>query len=433
MGRTESWETRVDSTEISGVPGRTVVRRSLGAVYVAGGISAFGTQMTLLALPWLVLESTGSATRTGLLFAVQVLPMALLGFGGGEVIHRLGARRTMVIADATRVPVIALVPVLSALHVLNLGVLLAIVVVLGVLGVPYFAAQRVLATELAGSDPRALTRANSVLEGGFNVAAFAGPAAAGVLIALLGAQQVLWFDAASYAVSCLLLWRLVPRGAGTAQPPTTARTGVMAGVRALRGDDFLRPVMVSTVTFGFLLRILTIAMPLLAFERFGRDAAVGGLLVGGFGAGALIGSLISYLVANRLSPAWLMGVSAVQLVLPLWVLMTPAPVAVLVVALAVSGASLPLSNAPFFSILATRFPGEVRTKVMQSVITISNIAGPLGSLAGGVAMDRLGVTPTLAGLAALASLAALNLLRAIRRLHRPVERAGPVEGPLSHV
>jgi predicted MFS family arabinose efflux permease len=113
-----------------------------------------------------------------------------------------------------------------------------------------------------------------------------------------------------------------------------------------------------------------------------------------------------------------MGLSAIQLVLPLWVLLTPAPAGVLVAALAVSAAALPLSNAPFFSILATRFPGEVRAKVMQSVITISNIAGPLGFLAGGVAMDRLGVTTTLLGLAALSTLAAINLLLAVRRLEQ---------------
>ena len=417
----------MQNTEVSENSEPTGAGRSLRAVYVAGGTSVFGTQMTLLALPWLVLESSGSATRTGLVFAVQVLPMALLGLVGSEAIHRLGARRTMVVADAARAVAIGLVPALSAAGLLGLGALLAIVAAVGVLGVPYFAAQRLLATELTGPDPRRLTRTNSVLEGGFNFAMFAGPAAAGVLIALIGAAQVLWFDAASYAFSCLLLSLFVPRGAGSSQPAAAIRPGILAGLRALRDDDFMRPVMISTIAFGFLLRILTLSLPLLAFERFGRDARVGGLLVAGFGAGALIGSFISYLIANRLSPARLMGLSVVQLVLPLWVLATPAPVALLVVALAVAAAGLPLNNAPFFSILATRFPDEVRTKVVQSVVTLSNIAGPLGYLAGGLAMQSLGVTPTLFAVAALCSLAAANLLRVIRRLERPAERAGPAD------
>ncbi|MFI9642395.1 MFS transporter [Micromonospora sp. NPDC051925] len=405
-------------------PGPAPARRALAAVYVAGSGSAFGTQMTSLALPWLVLERTGSAPQAGLLFAVSVLPMALLGFVGGEVIERFGARRTMVVADFAQAGAIAAVPVLAAVDRLSFPLLLAIVAVIGVLGVPYFAAQRDLATELAGPDPKALMRANSVLEGCFNVAALAGPAVAGVLIATLGAERVLWFDAATYALSGLLLWWFVPRTWRTEPPPspqqeqhtTTAHTGVLAGVRAVRGDDFLRRVMVSTVSFGFLLRVLMLALPLLAFDRFGGDAKVGGLLLSGFGAGAIVGAAISYLIGSRLSPALVFGLSAFQLVVPWWVLLFDVPVPVLVAALAVSGAALPLSNAPFFSILATRFAADIRAKVIQAVMTISNIAGPLGFLAGGMAIGRFGVTTTLLVLATLSTLAAVNLVVALRRL-----------------
>lgn len=408
--------------------GERTAQRALAAVFVAGGGSAFGTQMTTLALPWLVLESTDSAARAGLVFAVSVLPMALLGFAGGEVIQRLGARRTMVIADFAQAPAIAAVPLLAAAGLLTFPRLLTIVAILGVLGVPYFAAQRDLATELAGPDPKALMRANSVLEGSYNVAALAGPAVAGVLIAALGAQQVLWIDAVTYALSGLLLWWFVPRTRRAAPPRQqhpAADTGILAGVRAVRGDDFLRPVMVSTVSFGFLLRVLMLALPVLAFDRFGGDAKVGGLLLSGFGAGAIAGAAVSYLIGSRLSPSLVFGLASFQLVLPWWVLLGDAPVPVLVGALAVSGAALPLSNAPFFSILATRFAADIRAKVIQAVMTISNIAGPLGFLVGGLAIGRFGVTATLFALAALSSLAALNLVVALRRLGPSVLSGAP--------
>ncbi|WKU02972.1 MFS transporter [Micromonospora sp. HUAS LYJ1] len=402
-------------------PGPAPARRALAAVYVAGSGSAFGSQMTMLALPWLVLESTDSAPRAGLVFAVSVLPMALLGFVGGEVIQRFGARRTMVVADVAQAVAIAVIPVLAALDRLSFPLLLAVVAVIGVLGVPYFAAQRDLATELVGPDPKALMRANSVLEGCSNVAALAGPAVAGVLIATLGAEQVLWFDAATYALSGLLLWWFVPRTPRVAAPPprpeqrTVTHTGVLAGVRAVLGDDFLRRVMVSTVSFGFLMRVLMLALPLLAFDRFGGDAKVGGLLLSGFGAGAIAGAAVSYLIGSRLSPMLVFGLAAFQLVLPWWVLLFDVPVPVLVGALAVSGAALPLSNAPFFSILATRFAADIRAKVIQAVMTISNIAGPLGFVAGGMAIGRFGVTATLLVLAVLSTLAAVNLVVALRR------------------
>ncbi|MFI7550875.1 MFS transporter [Micromonospora sediminimaris] len=421
------------STAPSPAPGTT--RRALAAVYAAGAGSAVGTQMTTLALPWLVLESTGSAPRAGLVFAVSVLPMALLGFVGGEVIQRYGARRTMVVIDFAQFVAIGSIPALAALGLLSFPLLLTIVAVIGVLGVPYFAAQRDLATELAGPDPKALMRANSVLEGCFNIAALAGPAIAGVLIATLGADKVLLFDAVTSAVSGLLLWWFVPRTRRT-EPATPApqerqtpdHAGVLAGVRALLRDDFLRRVMVTTISFGFLMRVLMLALPLLAFARFAGDARVGGLLLSGFGAGAIAGAAVSYLIGSRLSPTMVFGLAAFQLVLPWWVLLFEVPVPVLVAALAVSGAALPLSNAPFFSILATRFAADIRAKVIQAVMTISNIAGPLGFLAGGMAIGRFGVTTTLLVLAALSTLAAVNLVVALRHFD-PVAPTSPQPEP----
>lgn len=398
-------------------------RGALTAVYVAGGVSAMGTQMTMLALPWLVLETTGSATRTGAVFAVQVLPLALLGFLGAEVLQRLGAHRTMIIGDLVRAPVVALVPLLHALGALSLPVLLAIVAAHGVCGVPYYASQRVLAAELVGTDARALTRANSVLEGIFNATSFAGPATAGVLIAAMGAAQVIWLDAATFVVSAALLLLFVPQVTG--RPASSARgpRGLWAGLRRLREDPFLRQSVPSTVLYGFLLRVLAIALPLLAFDRFAGDARLGGLLVAGSGAGALAGSLITYLVATRVGPRPLVSVSAVLLALPLWVLVLPAPAAVLAGAVAVASAAVPLSNAPYFSILTARVPVEFRPKVLQSVITISNIAGPLGFLSAGALTDGVGITTTLFVVATLATLSTVNILAAMRHLHERADGA----------
>jgi MFS family permease len=387
----------------------------LHALYTASGISSFGSQMTMLALPWLVLETSGSATRTGLVFAVQVLPMALLGFLGGEVMHRYGARRVMVVADAARAPVVALVPILHTVHALNFAVLLTIVAVLGLLGVPYTASQHIVAVDLIGDDARALSRANSVLEGIYSGCSFAGPAVAGALIALIGTEQVLWIDAVSFAASWGMLAGLVP-AAGKTGPMTSHESGVLLGLRRLFADPFLGRTAISTVLFGFLLRVLAIALPLLAYRTFHGNVRLAGLLLAGSGAGALVGSLLSYLVSTRMAPTRLAGASAVLLALPLWMLTLPVPPAVLVAAVAITSAAVPLSNAPYFALLTTRVPSEHRPKVLQAVFTLSNIAGPLGFLSAGVLMDRVGDRMTLTLVALLATLAAANFLLALRQL-----------------
>ncbi|MFI6145845.1 MFS transporter [Streptomyces sp. NPDC051109] len=390
--------------------------RALTAVYVAGAVTALGTQMTMLALPWLVLETTGSATRAGLVFAGQVLPMALLGFAGGEVIQRLGARRTMVISDLARAPVVALIPLLQNLGALNLAVLMAIVVALGALAVPYHAAQRVLAMELLSPHARSLARANSALAGVTNGSAFVGPALAGALIPLVGTTSVIWLDAASFAFSGLLLLRRVPAGGGGAEGSAAGPRGLWAGVRHLCGDWFLSRAMLSTVVFGLMLRTQMITMPVLAFARFEGDARVGGLLIAAYGAGGLVGSVAAYVLAARVAPVRLACTALVCVALPLWTLLVPVPASALVVAIGLSSAAAPLANAPLMGLLSARLPDGFGPKVLQAVVTISTLAGPLGFLAAGAVLDRAGVAAALGGVAALATFGSGNLILALRRL-----------------
>ncbi|MFK0063941.1 MFS transporter [Streptomyces werraensis] len=390
--------------------------RALTAVYVAGAVTALGTQMTMLALPWLVLETTGSATRAGLVFAAQVLPMALLGFAGGEVIQRLGARRTMVVSDLARAPVVALIPLLQTLGALNPAVLVAIVAALGALAVPYHAAQRVLAMELLSPHARSLARANSALEGVQNGSALAGPALAGALIPLVGTTSVVWLDAATFAFSGLLLLRRVPAGGGGAGGSAAGPRGLWAGVRHLCGDWFLSRAMLSTVVFGLMLRTLMITMPVLAFARFEGDARVGGLLIAALGAGGLVGSVAAYVLAARVAPVRLACTALVCVALPLWTLLVPVPAGVLVVAVGLSSAAAPLANAPLMGLLSARLPDGLGPKALQAVVTISTLAGPLGFLAAGAVLARAGVAATLWGVAALATFGSGNLILALRRL-----------------
>lgn len=401
------------------------------AMYVAGGVSSFGTQMTMLALPWLVLETTGSAARTGLVYAVQVLPLALLGFAGGSVLQRLGARRTLLLGDAARAPLVAAVPILHAVDALSLGLLLALVALVGLFGVPYAASQRVLAMDLIGDSPHALTRAYGVLDGVYNAAAFGGPAVAGALIAVLGAEGVLWIDAASYVFSFLILLTLVPRTADRAAPEARHRSA-WAGLRYLRTDRFLSQAVISTVLFGFVLRVLALSLPLLAYTRFGHDARSGGLLVAASGAGALIGSLVTYLVSSRVAPVRLARAAMVMVAVPLWFLLLPAAPAALAVAVAVSSAAVTVSNAPYAAIVSTRAPAAVLPAVIQTVITIGNIAGPLGLLLAGVLTDRVGIGASLLVVAVTATLATVNVLVALSRMH-PAPAEPTPERTLGHV
>ncbi len=252
-------------------------RRALSGLLAAELVSAFGSQLTRLALPWFVLVETGSPARMSLVFAAQLLPAALLGLPSGAVVQRIGARTTMIGADLARAPLIALVPLLHALDLPNFPLLLVIAVALGVFSTPYYASQRLVLPELLGEDERAVARANSLIEGTTEAASLVGPAVAGLLIALVGAANVLWIDAASFLVSGLALLLLVPphgRSVDEEQP-----RGLLAGLRFLLADPLLRPMVFSTLAFGAAGPMLFAALPYLAFARYDQDPKIAGWLL----------------------------------------------------------------------------------------------------------------------------------------------------------
>src|SRR5438477_9448110 len=86
--------------------------RPLAALLVAEVISTTGSQMTWLALPWFVLVTTGSATKTSFVLAAELAGLAVFGLPGGRLLGRLGARRTMILCDGTRAPLMLVIPLL---------------------------------------------------------------------------------------------------------------------------------------------------------------------------------------------------------------------------------------------------------------------------------------------------------------------------------
>src|SRR5947208_12674296 len=108
--------------------------------------------MTWLALPWFVLVTTGSATKTSLVMAAELIGLALLGFPGGRLLGRLGARRTMILCDSARAPLMLVIPVLHWTVGISFAVLIAIAFGLGAFAAPYFAGQKVIVPELLGED-----------------------------------------------------------------------------------------------------------------------------------------------------------------------------------------------------------------------------------------------------------------------------------------
>ena len=199
---------RVSSTQIRAIVGAEVV-------------SSVGSSMTVLALPWFVLVTTGSATKLGLVLGIGSIPFVTLPLLAGSLI----ARTTLL--DPTFMG--AAIPALYSLHALSFPLLVVLVALTNVFLAAHMPAQRLILGEIVGDEESLVARVNAYLDGAQTTAPLVGPALAGVLIVALGPTNVLYVDAATFGVAAIAVGLFVPRR----KPPATEaeERGLLAGLR----------------------------------------------------------------------------------------------------------------------------------------------------------------------------------------------------------
>jgi MFS family permease len=348
------------------------------ALFGAELVSASGSAMTFVALPWFVLVTTGSATRMSFVLAAEILPMALLGIPSGTVVSRLGARRSMLVSDLVRAPLVALVPVLHWTGHLTFALLLVVAFLLGVFMAPYAAAQRSIIPEVLGDDETAVAKASGLFSAANHLPLVVGPSIAGVLIAWLGTAPLLVVDGGTFLFAFLTVLTLVR--AGKPVPSDDESRGILAGVRYLARDALLGPVTLTIIVLDGAANSISVAVPLLAYTRYDRDPHVAGWIFTAFGIGALAGSFLVMKLLDRVAPLRLACVGMVAATLPLWIVVAPVPWPVAGLAVVLCGLFVPLIQAPLMGIITTRPPAALRAKVMTAVMAASGAGGPLGRL-----------------------------------------------------
>jgi MFS family permease len=366
---------------------------ALLAILARDVISTAGSQMTWVALPWFVLTTTGSATRMAIVVAVEAAALGIVGFAAGNLVGRLGLRRTMLVADACRVPLLAAIPILYTAGHLSFPLLLVLVFAIGAFGTPSFVSKAAVLPEIVGEDEGVLGEANALLQAAMRVALVLGPVLAGVLIGLVGATNVLYIDAATFLVGFLLVALFVR--VGEARPDTDESRGLGAGVRFLLGDRLLRPWSIAIVAGDTAWLAFFVTMPFLVVTRFGDRPEILGWLLGAWGLGAVLGSVLIFRVVRRVDGLLLGSVGELAMILPVWAFLADPPAVFLVAAMFASGLANGLVNAPIWTIFTLRTPAALRPKAWAAIIATTSLLGPLALLGTGAALDSIGLTATL--------------------------------------
>ncbi len=386
------------------------MRRPLYGWLTAEAVSLTGTRVSMIALPWFVLTTTGSATKTGLVALAELLPMVLLKVLGGPVIDRVGPRRVAITCDLASVLAIGAIPLLHGLDLLSFPVFLALVALAGALRGPADGAKHAMVPSLVREAGVPLERATGLHSTVERTSGMLGAAFAGGLVAAFGPANALVLNALTFAVSAgVLAWstRALPRSvekvaesahmcADSADSSTGYGRQLREGWDFLRGDAVLLGISVMVALTNLLdIAYTTVLLPVWADDRGGGAAAIG-VVLAVFGGASALGAICAAAWAARLPRyrtyllAFLVGGAPRFVVLafdtPLW--------GVLAVSVA-SGFACGFLNPVLGAVIFERIPEPLVGRVSSLTTAMCFALMPLGGLLGGVLIGGIGLSPAL--------------------------------------
>ncbi|WP_067498964.1 MFS transporter [Actinoplanes sp. TFC3] len=405
-------------------------RRSAYGLLLAEAVSVTGTRMSVVAVPWFVLQTTGDPLLTGVAAFVEMGALVVARILGGPLVDRVGFRVTSISGDLVAGLVLGLVPVLYAAGLLAYPMLLVLVGLAGLFRGPSDNAKYAMVPDVAAAAGWSNERAAGLADSVNRLGSLIGAPLGGVLVALIEAPAVIAVDAGSFllaagAVACFV--RTSSRGSpGSAESEDGYLASLAAGMRFVRQDPLLRAIVAMVLLTNLLDQAMTaVLIPVWGNDRF-HDAAPVGVVFGAVSAGAFAGSLLVSVYGGRL-PRWrtyaiafLVGAVPRIFVLALPVGL-PVVVGVALVGGVLIGAINPLLSAAEFE----RIPARLRARVLGAVGGLAWAGIPLGGLVGGALATTLGVTGSILVVGTAYLLVTLDpLIR--RRTWRLMDRGTPI-------
>lgn len=241
---------------------------------------------------WLVYELTGSKTATGLIGMAQYLPAILIGVFAGAAVDRLNRKYVMIVADAARVLLVALIPTLYLLGYmtgLRLGLLAFCIAVFTTLFYP--AREAIIPQIVERAD---LTRTGSLLQGSYAFAYFIGPVLAAAMLPWAKISGLFFGDAATYAVSLILLLWLRPKPLPKSiEKPPAPLVLVREGLAYAKSHGLVRGLLLLTAADNlFIMGPALVGAPLYVRLHLGLGAGAYAATEGAFALGMLVGSVL---------------------------------------------------------------------------------------------------------------------------------------------
>lgn len=372
-------------------------RTPLFALLAANTISFVGDALMLIAIPWFVLQTTGSVAKTGIAAFFETLPTFISALLGSALVDRLGYKRMSIVSDMTSCLSVALIPLLYHLTGLAFWQLLVLIFLAGFFQAPGSTARSALLPDLAPLAKMSLERANAASDGIRRVSLFIGAPLAGFLIALLGTSDLLWLDAISFAISAALIGLALPRSAAVhAQAEEgTYLANILAGLRFIRQNQLLLAIIFTVMITNLLDEaFFSVALPAYVKHFFG-SAVLLGVLSACIGGAAFVSTIIFGTIGHRLPRRLTFALGFMALSVRFFVFALVPFLPVLIIANIMSGLGAGPINPIIYTVEQEVVPPQMRARVFGTTTAGAYIGIPLGAFLCGYLIQWVGILPSM--------------------------------------
>jgi MFS family permease len=361
--------------------------RAFGALAAARIVSLTGDSLSLVALMLLVADRAGDALAVALLLLVGDFAPSLLGPLTGAVSDRFDLRRVMIVAELAQGALILVI----AVALPPLPVLLVLVALRAVAGQVFLPASRTAMPALVADED--LPPANALLGFGANSGEVLGPLLAAALVGVIGIPGVLLVDAASFALSAVLL--LAVPSLRPAPSPDGLLGSARDGLRFIRSHKAVRVIALGFCAVVACNGVDDVALVFLAHDTFGAGDTAVALLLAAVGIGLLAGyALLSALGGRVPMVVLLVAGFAVSSAGNLLTGLTWAVAAAFTVQ-TVRGLGIAAMDVATNTLLPRLVPAEMLGRVFGNLYGAIGVAAALSYVGGSVLLDLTSAPVTL--------------------------------------
>ena len=382
-------------------------------------LSLIGSWMQSIALPWLVLSITADAFKVSLVAAAQFLPALLFTPFSGVLLDKFDRKKILLLAQIGMMIIASIFSFMVFCEIYSFEKILSLAFANGIFRSLDSPSRQSMVKDLVG-EPQNISNAIALNSMSFNVTRIAGPALAGLVMALWGVGFCFLFNAISFLgiIISLFFVKISPLNLNAAATKHGVFLSIKAGVSYISHKRTLSKLMLTVLVISTLVPNYNVTISALVKLSLGADERSFGYLMSALGAGAFFGALF-VAVFGRLSVrriylcASLLGLSLALI----------GAVSSFIWAgawLAATGFLFVATNSSINSAVQMHVSNEFRGRVMSIYALFFIGSTPFGALLSGFLVNCFGARATLAICGAASISVLLCIFYKFKKAHSPL-------------